>query len=83
MRLHRLEDVREARAALRQRVPVLADVVLAQLCAGEERAKGGGQRGGVELADRDLDRVAAAELGLEVLRAAEALQPPRRDDAHP
>ena len=44
-------------------------MVAAQLRAGEERTEGGGQRCGVELADRDLDRVAAAKLGLEVLRA--------------
>ena len=57
-------------------------MLLAEARAGEERVESRGQLGGVRLAHRELDRVAAAELGLEVLRAAEALQPPHRDDAH-
>ena len=57
-------------------------MLLAEARAGEEGVEGRGQLGGVRLAHRELDRVAAAELGLEVLRAAEALQPAHRDDAH-
>ena len=51
MCLHGHEDVRKARAARRQRVPILAHVLLAELGAWEERAEGGRQRRGVELAD--------------------------------
>ena len=58
-------------------------MLLAEARAGEEGVESRGQLGGVRLAHRELDRVAAAELGLEVLRAAKALQPAHRDDAHP